>query len=217
MFVLGLTGGIGQGKSTVASFFTRAGVPVHDSDAAVHALYAPGGRAVAPVAAAFSPAVLDPAGGISRPALAAAVLGKPDALAALEGIVHPLVTAERAAWLDAQAAAAADGAGRAHGLVVLDIPLLFETGADAPEAGVVDAVAVVSCGDPAIQRARVLARPGMTPEKLAAILARQTPDAEKRRRADFVINTGVGVEETEAEVVALVAALRGRPGGRARW
>ena len=135
MFVLGLTGGIGQGKSTVASFFTRAGVPVHDSDAAVHALYAPGGRAVAPVAAAFSPAVLDPAGGISRPALAAAVLGKPDALAALEGIVHPLVTAERAAWLDAQAAAAADGAGSARGLVVLDIPLLFETGADAPEAG----------------------------------------------------------------------------------
>jgi dephospho-CoA kinase len=210
MFVLGLTGGIGQGKSTVAAFFTKAGVPVHDADAAVHALYAPGGRAVAPVAAAFGPAILDPAGSISRPALSQAVVGQPDALARLEGIVHPLVTSERAGWLGGQEK-------KMEPLVVLDIPLLFETGADSAEAAVVDAVAVVTCGDPALQRARVLARPGMTPGKLEAILSRQAPDDEKQRRADFIINTGLGLAETEAEVVALVERLRGREGGRAKW
>jgi len=210
MFILGLTGGIGQGKTTVARFLARTGVPVHDADAAVHALYGPSGPAVAPVAAAFSTAVLAPDGGIDRAALGAAVLGRPADLARLEGIDHPLVTAQRAAWLDAQAAASEQ-------LVTLDIPLLFETGADAPEAGVVDAVAVVTCRNPATQRARVLARPGMTPAKLDAILARQTPDEEKVRRADFVIDTGVSLEETEAAVVALVEEVRRRPGGRARW
>ena len=177
MFVLGLTGGIGQGKSTVARFLTRAGVPVHDADSAVHALYAPRGPAVAPVAAVFSTVVLTPDGGIDRAALGKAVLGRPDALARLEQIVHPLVAAERASWLETQA-----GAGTP--LVALDIPLLFETGADAPDAAVVDAVAVVTCRDPATQRARVLARPGMTLEKFESILSRQTPDAEKVARAD---------------------------------
>jgi len=210
MFVLGLTGGIGQGKSTVAGFLAQAGVPVHDSDRAVHALYGPRGAAIAPVTAAFSTAVLAQDGGIDRAALGRAVLGKPADLARLERIVHPLVTAERAAWLDRQAAASVP-------LVALDIPLLFETGADAPGAAVVDAVAVVTCGDPATQRARVLARPGMTPEKFESILARQTPDTEKVARADFVINTGGSLAETEAQVVALVDAVRWRPGGRAKW
>lgn len=209
MFVLGLTGGIGQGKSTVAALFTRHAVPVHDADAAVHALYAPSGAAVPAVTALF-PSVRDPAGGIDRRALSAAVLGKPDALKSLEAAVHPLVEAERQAWCARRAASGTP-------LVVLDIPLLFETGADAPDAGVCDAVAVVSCGDPAVQRARVLSRRGMTPEKLEAILARQTPEEQKRARADFIIDTGVNLRETEAQVVELIAELKGRPGGRARW
>jgi dephospho-CoA kinase len=210
MFVLGLTGGIGQGKTTVAAAFTRRGVPVHDADAAVHRLYAPSGAAVAPVAALF-PAARDPAsGGIDRAALSVAVVGNAPALRALEAAVHPLVEAERRAFLR-------DRAVEGAALVVLDIPLLCETGADAPEAGVCDAVAVVSCGDPALQRARALTRPGMTPAKLDAILARQLPDGARRARADFIIDTGTSLEATEARVDELVRELRGRPGGRAKW
>jgi dephospho-CoA kinase len=215
MFVLGLTGGIGAGKTTAAGFFARHAVPVHDADAAVHALYAPAGGAVPAVTALF-PTARDPVtGGVDRAALSAAVVGKPDALAALEAAVHPLVEAERRAWCAARAAAGTP-------LVVLDIPLLFETGADAPDAGVCDAVAVVTCRDVALQRARVLTRRGsggaaMSPAKLDAILARQLPDAEKVRRADYVIDTSGSLEETEAQVVEVIERVRGRAGGRARW
>ena len=202
MFVLGLTGSIGMGKSTVATMLTAAGVPVLDADATVHALYSVGGAAVEPVGALFPTAIVD--GAIDRGALSACVVGKPDALASLERVVHPLVAAERRAWL---AAREAEGAR----FVALDVPLLYETGG---EAGV-DAVAVVSA--PAnVQRARVLARPGMTQAKLAAVLARQVPDADKRGRADFVVETGVSLDETRGAVRALVAALDGRQ-GQGRW
>jgi len=200
MFVLGLTGSIGMGKSTVASMLSNdSAVPVLDADAVVHALYAPGGAAVAPVGALFPSAVVD--GGVDRAALSNAVVGDAAALAALEAAVHPLVAAERCAWLARQEAAGAP-------LVVLDVPLLYETDGDAG----VDAVVVVSA--PAdVQRARVLARGGtMTEAKLDAILARQVPDALKRERADFVIETGVPLEETREAVRALVAGLVGREG-----
>jgi dephospho-CoA kinase len=200
MFVLGLTGSIGMGKSTVASMLSNdSAVPVLDADAVVHALYAPGGAAVAPVGALFPSAVVD--GGVDRAALSKAVVGDAAALAALEAAVHPLVAAERRAWLARQEAAGAP-------LVVLDVPLLYETDGDAG----VDAVVVVSA--PAdVQRARVLARGGtMTEAKLDAILARQVPDAVKRQRADFVIETGVPLEETREAVRALVAGLVGREG-----
>jgi len=200
MFVLGLTGSIGMGKSTVASMLSNdSAVPVLDADAVVHALYAPGGAAVAPVGALFPSAVVD--GGVDRAALSKAVVGDAAALAALEAAVHPLVAAERRAWLARQEAAGAP-------LVVLDVPLLYETDGDAG----VDAVVVVSA--PAdVQRARVLARGGtMTEAKLDAILARQVPDAVKRQRADFVIETGVPLEETREAMRALVAGLVGREG-----
>lgn len=194
MIVLGLTGSIGMGKSTTAAMFARAGVPVYDSDAAVHALYASGGAAVAPVEAAFPGVVVD--GAIDRAALSARVVGDPQALQKLEAIVHPLVGAHRIGFFEQAKAGGAD-------IVVLDIPLLFETGGQ----GAVDQVVVVSA--PAeVQRARVLARPGMTPEKLDAILARQLPDAEKRARADVVIDTGQGIEAAEAQVRDLVTRLR---------
>lgn len=177
MRVLGLTGGIGTGKSTAAAAFRRMGVPVFDADAAVHRLQARGGRAVAPIAAAFPGSVRD--GRVDREALRRAVLGDPAALARLEGVVHPLVRAEERRFL-----ARARRAGRS--LVVLDVPLLFETGGDRR----VDAV-VVASAPAAVQRARVLRRPGMTPARLAAILARQVPDGRKRRLADAVIRTGL--------------------------
>ena len=190
-FLLGLTGSIGMGKSTVASLFTEAGVPVFDADAEVRAMQGPGGRLVAPIEAAF-PGSTD-AGGVRRAELGAQVFGKPEALARLEAIVHPAVGEARAAFL------AAHGATR---LLVFDVPLLFEKGG----ADALDAVAVVSA-PPDVQRARVLARPGMTPEKLDAILALQMPDAEKRARADFVIDTGVPLRETRRAVAALIARL----------
>ncbi|GBF98057.1 hypothetical protein Rsub_10285 [Raphidocelis subcapitata] len=200
-YVLGLTGSIGMGKSTVSAMLRARGVPVVDADAIVHALYAPGGAAVAPVGAAFPSAVA--AGAVDRAALSAAVVGRPEAMAALEGIVHPLVEAERVA-------AMREAAERGAALVVLDIPLLFETGGE----GACDGVAVVSA--PAgVQRARVLARPGMTPEKFEAILGRQVPDAEKRARADFVIDTGCSLRETEAAVDALLAGALARGSGGA--
>lgn len=172
-FRLGLTGSIGMGKSTTAQMFRDLGHPVWDADQTVHRLYAAGGAAVDPVAAAFPTALRD--GGIDRAALKDALAADSGALARLEGIVHPLVAQDRQAFL-----ARHDGAP----LVVLDIPLLFES-AQPPD---LDGVAVVST-DPETQAARVLARPGMTRDTLAMILARQMPDADKRARADWVIPT----------------------------
>jgi dephospho-CoA kinase len=198
-FVLGLTGSIGMGKSATAAMFRARGVPVHDADAAVHALYGPGGAAAEAIGREF-PGTLDKAGGVDRTALREAVLGAPERLARLEALVHPLVRAAADAFLARHAGAP---------LVVLDIPLLYETGGEAR----CDAVAVVSA--PAeVQRERVLARPGMTEAAFAAILAKQMPDAEKRARADHVIDTSRGFPAAEAEVGRIVAALTGR-GGRA--
>ena len=204
MRILGLTGSIGMGKSTVAGAFRRLGVPVFDADAAVHRLQGPGGRAVAPVAAAFPGAVRDTPRGraVDREALRRAVLGDPAALSRLEAIVHPLVRREERRFL-----ARARREGRP--LVLLDVPLLFETRGE----GRVDAVVVVTA-PAAVQRARVLRRPGMTPERLAAILARQVPDAEKRRRADHIIRTGLSRHAAQRAVRALVR--RGLSGPRGR-
>ncbi len=191
MIILGLTGSIGMGKSTVAAMFRRLRVPVFDADATVHALQAPGGAALGPIAAAFPGVVTG--GTLDRAALGAAVFGDTARLRTLEAIVHPLVAAARGRFLMRY---------RTRRLVVLDIPLLFERG------GVehCDLVAVVSA--PAdVQRARVLARPGMTAEKYDAILARQTPDADKRARADIVIPTGGSVIVTWRAVRAIVVTL----------
>ncbi len=202
MILLGLTGSIGMGKSTVGAMFRRLGIPLFDADAAVHELYAPGGAAVAPMAAEFPEALKD--GGIDRTVLAAQVIRDPASLKRIEAIVHPLVGQARQDFLSAARA-------RGEKLVVLDIPLLFEgfraRGSTAAQEGI-DHVAVVSA--PAEQqRARVLARPGMTEEKFAAILAKQVPDAEKRSLADTVIDTGTDMADTEAQVRALVARLIG--------
>ncbi len=196
MKVIGLTGSIGMGKSTVAQMFAQAGAPSFDSDAAVHALYAPGGAAVGPIEAAF-PGVTR-ASGVDRSLLSARVVNDPAAMARLEQIVHPLVRQGQSDFLAAQRAAGAEA-------VVLDIPLLLEGGA--PRG--IDAVVVVSA-PPAVQRVRVLARPGMTAHKFDAILARQMPDAEKRSQADFVIDTGGSFDETRAQVAAVLDALRER-------
>ena len=192
-FVLGLTGSIGMGKSAVAAMFAGLNVPVFDADAAVHALQGPGGELLPAIEAAF-PGSTGP-GGVDRGKLGAAVFGNRTELARLEAIVHPAVARLRAAFL-------AQHADRL--LVVFDIPLLFEKGGQAQ----VDAVAVVSA--PAeVQRERVLARPGMTPEKFAQILALQVPDAEKRARADHVIDTGTSLAATRHAVQALVHRLTG--------
>ncbi|MBB3770576.1 dephospho-CoA kinase [Angulomicrobium tetraedrale] len=191
-FRLGLTGSIGMGKSTTAAFFRDFGVPVHDADAAVHAIY--GAEGVAPVEAAF-PGVVS-GGQVDRTRLGAHVLGDPAAMKRLEAIVHPLVRARERAFLDAAAAAG-------EAIAVLDIPLLLETGTQER----VDAVLVVTAPE-SVQRARVLARPGMTDEKFAAILSRQMPDAEKRRRADYIIDTGHGLEPARTAVAELIARLR---------
>ncbi|MBS9477476.1 dephospho-CoA kinase [Ancylobacter radicis] len=190
-FRLGLTGSIGMGKTTTAAFFRELGVPVHDADAAVHELY--GAEGVAPVEAAFPGVSVD--GRIDRTLLGARVLGDDAAMRRLEAIVHPLVRAREAAFL---AAAAQTGAR----LAVLDIPLLFETGAEERT----DAILVVTAPE-TVQRARVMARPGMTEEKFASILQRQMPDPEKRRRADYLLDTGPGLDHARAEVAALVARL----------
>jgi dephospho-CoA kinase len=193
-FRLGLTGSVGMGKSTTAAIFAAAGVPVWDADAAVHRLYAAGGAGVAVIAGLVPAAVRD--GAVDRSVLRQAVLDDPGLLARIEAGIHPLVAADRAAFLTEHAAA---------DLVLLDIPLLYETGAEAS----VDAVAVVSA-PPEVQRERVVARPGMTEPAFAAILARQVPDAEKRRRADFVIDTGRGLEAARAAVLSLIAEIRSR-------
>ena len=196
MIVLGLTGSIGMGKSTTAAMFREAGVAVHDSDEAVHRLYR--GKAVPLVEAAFPGVVID--GVVDRERLSKQVVGKPAALKRLEAIVHPLVRADADAFLEAER-------GKGAALAVLDIPLLFETGG----RDRVDRVVVVTA--PAqVQRDRVLARPGMTPEKFQAILARQTPDAEKRRKADYVIDTGQGMEAAQAAVDKLVRRLKAEQG-----
>ncbi|QCQ97468.1 dephospho-CoA kinase [Brevundimonas sp. SGAir0440] len=193
MILLGLTGSIGMGKSTTTAMFADLGAVVWNADDAVHRLYAPGGAAVGAVSEAFPGVVVD--GAVDRTRLAEA-LGKDDtAFRRLEAIVHPLVAQGRAADLEAARSAGVK-------LAVLDIPLLFETGGDKA----VDAVVVVTA-DPAIQAERVLARPGMTRERFDAILARQMPDAEKRARADFVIDTGRGLEAARAEIEAIVAVV----------
>ena len=193
MIVVGLTGSIGMGKSTVAQMFADEGAPVYDADAQVHRLYAKGGAAVPLVETTFNGVVRD--GMVDRAALSARVLGDANALRRLEEIVHPLVGESRAGFFDEARRAGAK-------MVVLDIPLLFETGGE----GRVDKVVVVSA--PAdVQRQRVLERPAMTEDKLAAILARQIPDAEKRRRADFVVDTGTSLDATRERVRQVIAAI----------
>ncbi|MBX9732410.1 MAG: dephospho-CoA kinase [Sphingomonas sp.] len=191
MITVGLTGSIGMGKSTVAAMFADQGVPVFDADAAVHRLQGPGG-ALIPIIEATFPGTTGP-DGVDRARLGAAVFGNDAAMQRLEAIVHPAVGAERAAFLLANAAAP---------VVVFDIPLLFETGGDQH----VDKIVVVSAVYD-VQRDRVLARPGQSLDRFAAILARQTPDAAKRARADFVIATDVPIEETRSAVDAVIACL----------
>jgi len=189
-FRLGLTGSIGMGKSTTAGFFTEAGIPVWDADAAVHRLYAAGGAAVAPIASLCPDALQN--GSISRPALKAKIATHPAFLAMLETIVHPLVAEDRAKFL---AHSSAD-------ILVLDIPLLFEKGSEAE----MDATLLVTA-PPALQRARVLARPGMTEVQFQTILSRQMPDAEKRGRATHIIET-LGLQAAQQSVLALIAYIR---------
>jgi dephospho-CoA kinase len=196
MLLLGLTGSIGMGKSVTAAMFAAEGVPTHDADRAVHDLYA--GAAVAPVEAAF-PGV-SVAGVIDRGRLAAALLSDPEGFQRLEAIVHPLVQ-------DAEARFIAAARIRAAAVVVLDIPLLLESGAQDR----VDVVVVVSASG-ALQRERVLARPGMTEAKLDALLARQMPDIEKRRHAHFVVDTGRGFDSARAQVRGILRAVAAIPG-----
>ena len=199
MIVLGLTGSIGMGKSTAARMLAAMGAPVCDSDAVVHKLLGKGGAAVHAIDAAFPGVVRD--GAVDRRALGAAVFGNPDALKRLEAILHPKVQ-------DAQRTFLRKAAQRRVKVAVLDIPLLFETGGDRR----VDRTIVVTAPF-LVQKARVLARPGMTPEKFAGILARQMPDVEKRRRADFVVNTGDGRLSTRRalrEIIAKAKRLRDR-------
>jgi dephospho-CoA kinase len=202
MFILGLTGSIGMGKTTVAAHIASRGVPVLDSDSIVHRLYA--GEAVPHIEAAFPGTTA--AGGVDRAKLSAALLAAEGGFARLEALVHPLVRQAQWRFLQEQEKAGAL-------LAVLDVPLLFETGGDA----LMDASLVVSA--PAdVQAARVLQRPGMTADKLEAIHARQLPDAEKRARADFVVDTGVAWDETRAQVDRLIESLATRPGtAMERW
>ncbi|HVK92927.1 MAG TPA: dephospho-CoA kinase [Mycoplana sp.] len=199
MIVVGLTGSIGTGKSTTAAMFRELGVPVHDADATVHDLYR--AEAVGPVGQAFPGVVVD--GVVDRSALAAELASRPEGFARLEAIIHPLVRGREVAFLDGQRTAGAP-------FVVLDIPLLFETGGEKR----VDKTVVVTCV-PETQRSRVLARPGMTEEKFAMLLARQLPDAEKRARADFVVNTDDGLEEARKQVEQIVVTLNKESGADA--
>ena len=196
MLIIGLTGSIGMGKSTVAARFRALGVPVCDADAEVHKLY--DGPAVSPIEAAFPDSTAN--GKVDRQKLAQELMGDPAKFKRLEAIVHPLVVQAERAFLRAEAAKGAP-------MAVLEIPLLLETGGDAR----VDCVVVVSA-PPHAQRERVLARPGMLPEKLEHLLARQMPDAEKRKRADFVVDTGGSFADTDAQVDKIVESLQGRSG-----
>ena len=196
MIVVGLTGSIGMGKSTASAMLRRLGVPLFDADAEVHCLLAPGGAAVRRVEAAFS-GVTDESGGIDRGRLGQRVFGRPEALRRLEAILHPMVRTAETRFV-------ARARSRREPLVVLDIPLLFETRGTAR----VDCILVVSA--PAwLQRLRVLRRPRMSPDRLAAILATQLPDAIKRRRADFVIETGLSRARTLRQLKAAIRILRG--------
>lgn len=195
MKVLGLTGSIGMGKSTTASLFAELGVPVHDADAAVHALYEK--DAVPAIEAAFPGTVVE--GRVDRGRLGARVLNDPQAMARLEAIVHPLVREAELAFL-----ARAEKSGAR--IVVLDIPLLFETGGDRR----VDAVVVVSA-PAAMQRERLLAREGMTPDKLDALLSRQMPDEEKRARADFIVDSSRGIEPVRVRIREILAEVAKMP------
>lgn len=196
MIKIGLTGSIGMGKSTTARLFADAGVPVFDADAAVHTLYGPGGKAVAPVSARFPGVVKD--GRIDRAALGEALKTDPDGFSDLEAIVHPLVAEARSGFIDR---ARQGGAA----MCVFDIPLLFETG----QQDAYDAIVVVSAPS-AVQAERVLARPGMTRDRFDAILARQMPDAEKRARADFIIDSSTGIDDACRQVGDVIAALKAR-------
>lgn len=199
MIVLGLTGSIGMGKSTTAAMFREFGVPVHDSDEAVHRLYA--GAAAPLVEAAFPGTVVD--GRVDRQRLGAYVIGNAEALARLEAIIHPLVRADADAFL-------AEQRRKGTPVAMLDIPLLFETNG----RGRVDKVVVVTAPAP-VQRERVLARPGMTEAKFEAILRKQVPDAEKRLRADFIIDTSHGLDAARQAVAAIVHNLHAGEGARA--
>jgi dephospho-CoA kinase len=192
---IGLTGSIGMGKSTTAKMFAAQGVPVHDADATVHALYE--GRAAPLIEEAFPGTVVD--GVVDRTLLSPRVLGKPDAMKRLEAIIHPLVREEERLFLKK-----AEAGG--HSFVLLDIPLLFETGGQDR----VDVIVVVTA-DADVQRKRVLEREGMSEERFLAILNKQTPDAEKRERADFVIDTGLGLDAAEQCVRTILKSLASRP------
>ena len=197
MIKVALTGSIGMGKSTVAKMFERAGVPVFDADAEVRRLQGEGGELVDPIGRRFPGTVSD--GVLDRERLAASVLENPEELAALEAIVHPAVQAARARFVAAHADAP---------MILFEIPLLFETGGETAY----DKVVVVSASA-AAQRQRAIARPGMTPAKLAAILDRQMPDADKRAQADFVVDTGTNLSTTERQVRDIIACLGLEPGG----
>ncbi|MFN3501368.1 MAG: dephospho-CoA kinase [Allorhizobium sp.] len=192
MIIVGLTGSIGMGKSTTAALFADEGVPVNDADRVVHELYR--SEAVAPIAGLFPDAIVE--GIVDRAKLSANLAKNPAKFKELEAIVHPLVRDKEHAFLDEQSALG-------HALVLLDIPLLFETGREKR----VDRIVVVSC-EPELQRERVLARPGMTEEKFQLILSRQVPDAQKRARADYVIDTGHGIDRARAQVKTIVRELR---------
>ena len=194
MIILGLTGSIGMGKSTTAKMFVDEGIPLHDSDETVHRLYA--GEAAALIEAAFPGTIVD--GVVDRKRLAATVLDDQQKLRRLGEIIHPLVRAEQEVFVAHYRKAGAP-------LVVLDIPLLFEVGA----TDRVDDILVVTA-PPEVQKARVMSRPGMTEEKFAAILANQVPDREKRRNADFVIDTGTGMEAARVAVRKLIETLKAR-------
>ena len=198
MFILGLTGSIGMGKSTTANFFRETGVPVHDSDAVVHRLYE--GEAVGAVEAAFPGVAVD--GRIDRAKLAEKLVGDRDAIRRLEAIVHPLVRAVSEQFV-------AEQAKRGARVIVLDIPLLFETGGETR----VDAVVVVSA-PPDVQRARVLSRDGMTTARLDALLARQLSDAEKRARAHFVVDSSRSFDSARTQVHGILRAVAALPGRR---
>jgi dephospho-CoA kinase len=194
MITIGLTGSIGMGKSTTAAMFAEEGAPVYDADAEVHKLQAKGGAAVDAIEAAFPGVVKD--GAVDRQTLGERVFSHPEALNRLNGIIYPMLGSGRAAFFAAAEARGCD-------MVVLDIPKLFETGGEAR----MDAVVVVSAPE-AVQRERVLARPGYSQARLDAILANQMPDAEKRARADFVIDTGQGFEHAREQVRQVIAAIR---------
>lgn len=198
MKIIGLTGSIGMGKTTTAAMFEDLGVPIWNADGAVHRLYAPGGHGIDPVSAAF-PTARTADASIDRDVLGELVLNAPDQLKRLETIVHPLVGQDRALFLTkARAANAA--------IVIVDVPLLFETGGEK----YVDRVIVVTCA-PTLQKSRVLARVGMSEVKFLSILARQTPDSEKRARADFIITTDVSLDETREQVGRVYAQLLALP------